>query len=67
MLKEQGGKQETIARKDVDTVSVSKLSLMPEGLEKQLTRQELIDLFEFLMWDKNPSDPAAKRLPGSPR
>jgi len=67
VLKEQGGKQETIARKDVDGVTISKLSLMPEGLEKQLTRQELIDLFEFLIWDKNPSDPLAKRLPGAPR
>jgi putative heme-binding domain-containing protein len=67
VLKEQGGKQETIARKDIDSIVVSKLSLMPEGMEKQMTRQELIDLFEFLMWDKNPSDPTAKRLPGSPR
>jgi putative heme-binding domain-containing protein len=67
VLKEQGGKLDTIPRAEVDSVTVSKLSLMPEGLEKQLTEKELIDVFEFLLWDKHPSDPAAKRLPGAPR
>jgi putative heme-binding domain-containing protein len=67
VLKEQGGKLDTIPRTEVDSVTVSKLSLMPEGLEKQLTEKELIDVFEFLLWDKQPSDPAAKRLPGAPR
>ncbi|HKD37602.1 MAG TPA: dehydrogenase, partial [Pirellulales bacterium] len=67
VLKEQGGKLDTIPRADVDSITVSKLSLMPEGLEKQLTEKELVDLFEFLLWDKPPSDPAAKRLPGAPR
>ncbi len=66
VLKEQGGKLDTIPRAEVDSVTVSKLSLMPEGLEKQLTEKELLDVFEFLLWDKNPSDPAAKRLPGAP-
>ena len=65
VLKEQGGKLDTIPRAEVDSVTVSKLSLMPEGLEKQLTEKELIDVFEFLLWDKHPSDPAAKRLPGA--
>jgi putative heme-binding domain-containing protein len=67
VLKMQGGKTETIPRADVESLTVSKLSLMPEGLEKQLTQRELVDLFEFLLWDKPPGDPAAKRLPGSPR
>ncbi len=40
---------------------------MPEGLEKQLTEKELVNVFEFLLWDKHPGDPAAKRLPGAPR
>jgi putative heme-binding domain-containing protein len=66
VLKEQGGKLDTIPRAEVDSVTVSKLSLMPEGLEKQLTEKELIDVFEFLLWDKHPSDPTAKRLPGAP-
>ena len=40
---------------------------MPEQLEKQITPQELADLFSYLALDKPPSDPAAKYLPGYPR
>lgn len=63
VLKLQGGKLETIARSDVEEMEVSKLSLMPEGVEKQLSPQELIDLFALLRLDKTPTDPAAKSLP----
>jgi putative heme-binding domain-containing protein len=63
VLKLQGGKLETIARGDVEEMEVSKLSLMPEGVEKQLTPQELIDLFSLLKLDKAPTDPNAKTLP----
>jgi putative heme-binding domain-containing protein len=37
-----------IARKDVEEMTPSAVSLMPEGLEKTMTRQELCDLLEFL-------------------
>lgn len=67
VLKQQGGKLETIPRKDVDEVTVSKISLMPEDVEKQLKPQEIADLFAFLCLDKPPSDPAAKRIPGTPK
>ncbi|MBS0211181.1 MAG: c-type cytochrome [Planctomycetes bacterium] len=63
VLKLQGGKLETIARGDIDEMDVSKLSLMPEGVEKLLNKQELADLFAYLMLDKPPTDPTAKRLP----
>ncbi len=66
VLKVQGGKLETIARGEVDEIKVSQLSLMPEELEKQLKPEELSDLFAFLLLDKPPSDPAAKRLPDEP-
>jgi putative heme-binding domain-containing protein len=66
VLKLQGGKLETIPRGEVDSMTVSKLSLMPEGLENQLSRQELIDLFEFLLLDKPPTDRTAKHLLGTP-
>lgn len=66
ILKLQGGKLETISREDVEEVKVSSLSLMPEDIEKQLTPQELTDLFSFLALDKPPADPTAKRLPGAP-
>jgi putative heme-binding domain-containing protein len=66
VLKSQGGKLETIARGDVEEMKQSALSLMPEDLEKQLTPQEIADLFAFLVLDKPPSDPSARRLPGAP-
>jgi putative membrane-bound dehydrogenase-like protein len=66
VLKTQGGKLETIARGDIDEIAVSKVSLMPENLEKQLKPQEIADLFAFLYLDKPPSDRTAKRIPGAP-
>ncbi len=64
VLKVQGGKQEIIARSDIDEFKVSEVSLMPDQLEKQLSQQEIIDLFAYITLDKPPSDPTAKRLPG---
>ena len=66
VLKVQGGKQETIARDDIEVYKVSELSMMPDQLEKQITPQELADLLSFLAHDKHPSDPEAKLLPGAP-
>lgn len=65
VLKVQGDKQEIIARNDIDEIVPSKLSLMPEGIEKQLQPQELHDLFAFITLDKPPEDPNAKLLAGS--
>lgn len=66
VLKVQGGKLETIARGDVEEIITSKVSLMPEGIEKQLKPEDIADLFAFLCLDKHPSDPTAKRIPGTP-
>lgn len=65
VLKMQGGKLETIPRDAVEKLKVSELSMMPEGVEKQLQPQEIIDLFAFLTLDKPPSDPAARLIPGT--
>jgi putative membrane-bound dehydrogenase-like protein len=65
VLKLQGGKTEVVARDDVELVSTSNLSLMPENLEEQLKSQELADLFAFITLDKPPQDPEARRLPGA--
>ena len=65
VLKVQGDKQEIIARADIEEVVPSKLSLMPEGLEKQIPPQEMQDLFAFITLDKPPEDPDAKLLIGS--
>ncbi len=66
VLKLQGGKLETIPRGDVDSLSVSKVSLMPEDVEKQLKPQEIADLFALLTLDRPPGDPAARKIPGTP-
>jgi putative heme-binding domain-containing protein len=65
VLKLQGGKTETIARENVLEVITSELSMMPEDVEKQFKPQEVADLFAFLMLDKHPNDPTAKKLPDS--
>ena len=65
VLKIQGGKVESIARGQVDQVKTAEVSLMPEEIEKQLTAQEIADLFAFLCLDKPPTDPTAKPLPGA--
>ncbi len=64
VLKMQGGKIETVPRDDVDTVRISNISLMPEQIENQMKPQEIVDLFTFLSYDKHPSDPTARQLPG---
>jgi putative membrane-bound dehydrogenase-like protein len=65
VLKVQGGKQETIPRGDIEIAKESKVSMMPEQLEKQLKPQEIADLFAFLVLDKHPKDPSARQLPGT--
>ncbi len=67
VLKTQGGKIETIARGDVESVTTSPLSYMPEDVERQLSPQEIADLFALLVLDRPPSDPAARKIPGTPR
>jgi putative heme-binding domain-containing protein len=67
VLKQQGGEVVTIARDDVDEVNLLKISLMPEGIEKQLKPQEIADLFAFLCLDKPPDDPTARKIPGAPK
>jgi putative heme-binding domain-containing protein len=58
VLKLQGGKLETIPREDIQQMRTSELSLMPEGLEKQLSPQETADLFAFLLLEKPLPPPA---------
>ncbi len=47
-LKREQGQTETILRADIDEVKSSGQSLMPEGLEKSVSVQELADLIRFL-------------------
>jgi putative membrane-bound dehydrogenase-like protein len=41
-------KEERIARADIESIAPSTVSLMPAGLEQQLTPQEIADLIAFL-------------------
>ncbi|MEO1530366.1 MAG: HEAT repeat domain-containing protein, partial [Planctomycetota bacterium] len=43
-----GGKQATVNRDDIDSMKVDTVSLMPEGIEKDVTRQQMADLLEYL-------------------
>ncbi|MBX3441409.1 MAG: ThuA domain-containing protein [Planctomyces sp.] len=42
------GKKQTLQRDDIEQIVASQKSLMPEGFEKQMTREELTDLLEFM-------------------
>jgi putative heme-binding domain-containing protein len=67
VLKTQGGKMETVPSDEVESIQVSKVSMMPEGIEKQLSPREIIDLFAFLTLDRPPGDRRARLIPGTPR
>ncbi|MBY0586265.1 ThuA domain-containing protein [bacterium] len=42
------GKRVSIPREDIDEIVASKKSFMPEGFEKQMKREEFVDLLEFM-------------------
>ncbi len=66
VLKVQGGKLETIPADEIDTIKTSLKSLMPEGVELQLTNQEIADLFALLSIDIPPEGGDPVRVPGTP-
>jgi putative heme-binding domain-containing protein len=61
-----GESEETVPRNNVEYTRVSKLSMMPEGVENIFSKKDLSDLFAFLSLDKPPTDPTAKIVPGAP-
>jgi putative membrane-bound dehydrogenase-like protein len=48
LLRQPLGKEDTILRDEIDELSASAQSLMPQGLEKNITRQEFADLLAYL-------------------
>jgi putative heme-binding domain-containing protein len=48
VLRQGEGKEQTIARNQIDQLSASGKSLMPEGVEKEVSVQQMADLLEFL-------------------
>jgi len=47
-LRQPLGKEDTILRTEIDEISASPQSLMPQGLEKSISRQEFADLLAYL-------------------
>jgi putative heme-binding domain-containing protein len=66
VLKIQGGKLESIPKDEIEEAKVSSKSLMPEGLESQMTAQELADLFALLTLEKTPGTQPNSLIPETP-
>lgn len=47
-LRRGDGAEDTVLRANLESLRSTKLSLMPEGFEKQLSRQDVADLFAYL-------------------
>jgi putative membrane-bound dehydrogenase-like protein len=47
-LRREKGEQDVILRKDIDEMAASSRSLMPEGLEKEISPQDMADLIGYL-------------------
>src|SRR6266699_3029427 len=47
-LRQEQGRATVIARQDIKSMRVSKVSMMPEGLEKQISVSQMADLLTFL-------------------
>jgi putative membrane-bound dehydrogenase-like protein len=67
VVKVPGGGVETVPRSNIKYTHLSKLSMMPEGLETMLDRKEISDLFAFLALDRPPEDKESKLIPGAPQ
>ena len=53
-LKQQEGKSQTVLRKEIDEITSSSASLMPESLAKTLSPQDVADI---LAWLRDPTAP----------
>jgi putative membrane-bound dehydrogenase-like protein len=59
-LRQPLGKEDTILSDEIDEISAGKQSLMPQGLEKNITRPEFADLLSYL---KGEGEPARESAP----
>ncbi len=51
-LRQSQGKEDTILREDIEELVASRLSLMPQELEKNVSRQEFADLLAYLKGER---------------
>ena len=66
VLKIQGGKTQVIPQADIEAVQKSPQSLMPEGVEGQMTPQEVADLFALLSLQQLPGAQENEVIAGTP-
>lgn len=66
VVKVQGGKEQSIAAEEIDEFKQDSKSLMPEGLENQMTPQELADLFALLTLEQKPDSKENSKIQGTP-
>ncbi len=66
VLKVQGGKQQIIPIGEVEEIKQNEKSLMPEGIEQQLSKQELADLFALLCLEPSLESGEKAAIPGTP-
>jgi putative heme-binding domain-containing protein len=66
VLKVQGGKQQIIPIGEVEEIKQNQKSLMPEGIEQQLSKQELADLFALLCLEPSLESGEKAGIPGTP-
>ncbi|MES2791473.1 MAG: PVC-type heme-binding CxxCH protein [Planctomycetota bacterium] len=64
-LRRANNVQETILRANIDEIVGSGKSLMPEGLEKKVTPQEIADLLTFIL--NRPTDQKSAAVGGQPQ
>lgn len=67
-LKVQGGKTlEFDKEEDIELIKTSTKSLMPEGVESQMNRQEMLDLFAYLCLVRPLDAEENELIPGTPQ
>jgi putative membrane-bound dehydrogenase-like protein len=66
-LRGQEGKEQVLLRTDIDELSSSGKSLMPEGLEKDIGRQDMADLLAYLGGFASPPKPFLGNRPAPVR
>ena len=52
-LKRAEGKQDVVLRSNIDELISNGVSLMPEGLEKELNAQDIADVISFIKQSKD--------------
>jgi len=66
VVKTQGGKEVTVLAENIESFQQDKKSLMPEGIESQLSDAELADLLALLSLEKPPGSPENSTILATP-